>query len=239
VKARNPYGNSCPSCGGQPVRKPIGRPLTYCSSACRQAAGSSHPGPAAGPDALDSTTRAIAHDLGDGIPEILRMLRDGEPPLALVERTVRLSRLLEALTAGLVGQARRERVQWKDLGRALAMSPENARRAYQSDAVRRRLQGAPLSVPLQARLDGKRPAPRTGAGALAQVLSGLWAASGLPLPDLARAVRLTVGEARDVLSGERFPSWAVTAQFGRVLRADTEVLRRVWEDGRRRVQSGS
>ncbi|WP_433890911.1 helix-turn-helix domain-containing protein [Streptomyces sp. CA-111067] len=238
-----------------------GRPAAYCGTLCRQAAYrrrrradtvadagvAATVEPVPGGTAADAVVRELAQDMLEEARHLLRVLdRPDAPLLDPVEQAVNLNRAVEALTAALVGRARRGRVPWGRLGPALSMQPDTARRAFRADIVGRRIAGAKgPQAPGPAAPPPRPPAPEAATAAnrsrshLAPVLSRLQRASRMPLRALAARLGIDPSQASRILSGERFPSWHLTERFARACGADPMVLRKVWEDEKLREDQPS
>lgn len=235
-----PAPTACRHCGTElPSRTAVsGRPPDYCGTACRQAAyrqrRRSEPGTGGASAAADAAVREMAGDVLEEARHLVRLLSSPDAPLLdPVEQAVNLSRMVEVLTAGLVGRARQRRVPWAGLGRALSMQPDTARRTYRAETVARRVQNAE-----RGRLTGGLPDPPGGPDAapssrprshLAPVLARLHRASELSLREMAARLGISPSQASRILSGQRFPSWHLTERLARVCGADPLVLRKVWE----------
>ncbi|MFC8349589.1 helix-turn-helix domain-containing protein [Streptomyces sp. NPDC057280] len=94
----------------------------------------------------------------------------------------------------------------------------------------------PPPDPEPAAPDDGEPAPAQppvgpalrAANQLATVLSKLQVASGIPLRQLGLRTQVSASYLSRVLSGEKFPTWDLTAKLARALGADYDVVRRVW-----------
>ncbi|AZP22795.1 XRE family transcriptional regulator [Streptomyces aquilus] len=188
----------------------------------------------------------LAHDTQEEMRHLVRLLSNSQHASAaeILEYSVRVQRRMEAVTAGVVLMARRRRIPWEALGQILSISPETARHNYHEQHVQRRLdQYAPGHAttpppdpePAAPDDDGEpapvqppaRPALRA-ANQLAPILSKLQVASGIPLRQLGLRTQVSASYLSRVLSGEKFPTWDLTAKLARVLGADSDVVRRVW-----------
>ncbi|MEE4543967.1 helix-turn-helix transcriptional regulator [Streptomyces sp. V4-01] len=217
-----------------------GRPADYCSTACRQSSyrkrRRAEPTTNKHTAAIDAAVQDLAHDVVEEARHLLRLLTQADAPmLDPIEQATALARSVDNLTAGLVGRARSSRTPWDDLGPALNMQPDTARRIYRAETVNRRLQ--------QATHRGAAPPPTPPTPTviphhtrshLAPVLSRLHRASQMPLRTLAARLGISASQASRILSGERFPSWWLTERFARACGADPQVLRTVWEAERLR-----
>ncbi|MGA5114789.1 helix-turn-helix domain-containing protein [Streptomyces pseudogriseolus] len=67
---------------------------------------------------------------------------------------------------------------------------------------------------------------------LSPILSRLQIASGIPLRQLGLRVQVSASYLSRVLSGEKFPTWELTEKIALVLGADTDAVRKVWQDER-------
>ncbi|MCI3276993.1 hypothetical protein [Streptomyces cylindrosporus] len=198
----------------------------------------------------------LAHDTQEELRHLVRLLSNSHQASAaeILEYSVKVQRRLEAVTAGVVLMARRRRIPWEALGRILSISPETARHTYHERLVQRRLdQYAPENAP--APLPGtapeaeeaqaaeaeeappaQQPAPPAlrATNQLAPVLSRLQSVSGIPLRQLGLRTQVSASFLSRVLSGEKFPTWELTEKIGLVLGADSDALRKVWQDERAR-----
>lgn len=233
---------ACLHCGIEltPRAGTPGRPPDYCGTACRQAAyrrrRRGEPTPEAPATVADTAVRELAQDVLEEARHLVRVLSSPDAPLLdPLEQAANLSRVMDVLTAALVGRARLRRVPWARLGPALSMRPDTARRTYHAEAVSRRMREAspqrrPERVAPPARPDGPEPAPAPRSRShLAPVLARLQRASRLSLRALAARLDVSPSQMSRVLSGERFPSWYLTERFARACGADPLVLRKVWE----------
>ncbi|MFD5589717.1 helix-turn-helix domain-containing protein [Streptomyces sp. NPDC127063] len=169
----------------------------------------------------------------------------------ILEFAVRVQRRTEAVTAGVVLLARRRRIPWEALGQILSISPETARHNFHERVVQRRLDAyAPGHQPSQAQAvdpaegtdegpddapTGQPPQPsRRATSQLAPVLSRLQIVSGIPLRQLGLRTQVSASYLSRVLSGEKFPTWELTEKLALALGADSQALRKVWEDERQR-----
>jgi hypothetical protein len=185
--------------------------------------------------AVHNTVHQLARDVLEEAQHLTRILsRPDTPLLDPVEQAVRLSRVLETLTAELVGRAHQGGAPWQRLGPALAMKPDTARRTHSTDAIHRRPHSIPrlLNPPPATRplTSDPTPASRQTKTHLSPVLAQLQHASQLSLTALADRTGAPSCHISHVLSGERFPSWQLTERFARACGADPQVLRKVWED---------
>lgn len=65
---------------------------------------------------------------------------------------------------------------------------------------------------------------------IGSVLTQVQRASRMTMEELAASIRVSPAEASSFLSGEKFPSWPVTERLALACGADTQVLRKVWDD---------
>ncbi|MCX5327857.1 helix-turn-helix domain-containing protein [Streptomyces sp. NBC_00140] len=196
----------------------------------------------------------LAHDTQEELRHLVRLLSNSQNASAaeILEYSVRVQRRMEAVTAGVVLMARRRRIPWEALGQILNISPETARHSYHERLVQRRLdQYAPTHLatpppspdpaPDDGDADGE-PAPAQpparpslrAANQLAPILSKLQVASGIPLRQLGLRTQVSASYLSRVLSGEKFPTWDLTARIARVLGADSDAVHKVWLDERDR-----
>ncbi|MEV6011296.1 helix-turn-helix transcriptional regulator [Streptomyces sp. NPDC051976] len=184
----------------------------------------------------------MARDVLEEARHLERLLaRPDSPLLDPVEQAVNLSRMVETLTAGLVGRARLGRVPWARLGPALAMQPDTARRTYRAEKVNRRMRSAERSgLPVPAKVPPPASPHAVAASHprshLAPVLARLHRASDMSLRQLADRLNISTSQASRILSGERFPSWHLTERLAHACGADPLVLRKVWEDEKLREE---
>ncbi|MEU5666555.1 helix-turn-helix domain-containing protein [Streptomyces longwoodensis] len=194
----------------------------------------------------------IAQDTQEELRHLVRLLSNSHRASAadILEHSVRVQRRMEAVTAGVVLMARRRRIPWESLGTILSISPETARHTYHERVVQRRLDdyaphlapALPQAVATPAADDEAEPLPAQqpdqpslrAASQLAPILSRLQIASGIPLRQLGLRVQVSASYISRVLSGEKFPTWDLTEKIALVLGADTDAVRKVWQDERDR-----
>ncbi|WP_419994209.1 helix-turn-helix domain-containing protein [Streptomyces boninensis] len=237
-----PVGLTCRHCQEfLPPPAARGRPAQYCSVRCRQAAHRRRSrGPAAAPERTGPSVTEMIHDIEDGLRE-LRVLHQREAatarPLLLATR---LKEQLEALTAGLVDEARGNNVPWKTIARVLDLAPDSARRRYppgSADEQLRRARGA--RRPFIPAPDGRWPSPapratgnpsrQSPAHRLAAELSMLQRDSGASLRWMGRRVRVSPGYLSRVMTGDRFPRWEVVERWAGECGGDQEAMRELWQ----------
>ncbi|MEU6460244.1 helix-turn-helix transcriptional regulator [Streptomyces sp. NPDC047065] len=252
----------CLHCG-TPMPSPgarRGRPADYCGHACRQAAyrerrrrrGAStdtDTGPQTLPDQSCEQLQLLelAQDTQEELRHLLRLLSNSHRASAadILEHSVKVQRRMEAVTAGVVLMARRRRIPWESLGRILSISPETARHTYHERLVQRRLDDyaphlAPTSPPAPDEPDDPLPPQQPdqpslrATNQLSPILSRLQTASGIPLRQLGLRIQVSASYLSRVLSGEKFPTWELTEKIALVLGADTDAVRKVWQDERNR-----
>ncbi|MFI6874889.1 helix-turn-helix domain-containing protein [Streptomyces sp. NPDC050400] len=78
------------------------------------------------------------------------------------------------------------------------------------------------------------PRPLRAATHLAPVLARMQKASCLPLRQLGRRAQVSASYLSRVLSGEALPTWERTEKIALALGADTEAVRKVWDDEHQR-----
>lgn len=247
-----------------PSKGQRGRPADYCGRPCRQAAyrerqrqrgSGGEPAEAASRTLPDQSPEQLqllelAHDTQEELRHLVRLLSKSHQASAaeILEYSVKVQRRLEAVTAGVVLMARRRRIPWEALGQILSISPETARHTYHERLVQRRLghyapTAASASVPVHSVVDEaedaapvQRPAPpsQRATSQLAPVLSRLQSVSGIPLRQLGLRTQVSASYLSRVLSGEAFPTWELTERMALALGADSEAVRKVWQDERAR-----
>ncbi|MEU3664009.1 helix-turn-helix transcriptional regulator [Streptomyces sp. NPDC032940] len=194
----------------------------------------------------------LAQDTQEELRHLLRLLSNSHRASAadILEHSVKVQRRMDLITAGVVLMARRRRIPWEPLGKILSISPETARHAYHPRLVQRRLDDyAPHLAPAPPQATSPpdpdeaeallptqqldQPSLRT-TNQLSPILSRLQIASGIPLRQLGLRVQVSASYLSRVLSGEKFPTWELTEKIALVVGADTDAVRRVWQDERNR-----
>ncbi|MEW2530666.1 helix-turn-helix transcriptional regulator [Streptomyces sp. NPDC047071] len=201
----------------------------------------------------------LAADTQEELRHLVRLMAPSHhsSALELVELAQLVRTRMDALTAGLVGHARSRRIPWNDLGTVLNISPETARRVYHPRRIAHQLRKHLLNTPTRtAPDDPANPPPPTAQPAetedegppalrpslrssshLAPVLSRLQRASGLSLRQIGLHVRVSPSYLSRVLTGECLPTWELAERIAQAVGADSEALRKVWEDDRARLKN--
>ncbi|GGV50735.1 hypothetical protein GCM10010245_79990 [Streptomyces spectabilis] len=203
----------------------------------------------------------LAADTQEELRHLVRLMAPSHHPsaLELVELAHLVRTRMDALTAGLVGHARQRRIPWTDLGTVLNIAPETARRVYHPRRIAHQLRKHLLHTsPPPAPADPRTPpSPESGpqtaepeeetppalrpslrsSSRLAPVLSRLQRASRLSLRQIGLRNRVSASYLSRVLTGECLPTWELTERIAQTVGADSEALRKVWEDDRARLRN--
>ncbi|MGW3954043.1 helix-turn-helix domain-containing protein [Streptomyces sp. NPDC004752] len=124
---------TCAWCGGERRLQATGRPGSYCSTKCRQAAHRHKQAAARPPDteqydqALHVQLKQIIHTAQAVIDAL------GQPEAhesELLGQAVRLQVLAERMTPGMVARARQRGASWEQIGSLLGMSKDTARKKW-------------------------------------------------------------------------------------------------------------
>ncbi|WP_405592202.1 hypothetical protein [Streptomyces sp. NBC_01190] len=133
----------CERCDTPFEQSARGRRAAFCSTACRQAAhrGRHRAAAPAGPEHpnLDRTVEEMVTALQEDVRRLTRTVSAPGNALDALHASAKLARHVECVTAGIVAQARDQRLTWSVIGHALTMGEDTARHRYTPERIARRL----------------------------------------------------------------------------------------------------
>ncbi|MGW6739175.1 helix-turn-helix domain-containing protein [Streptomyces sp. NPDC055025] len=212
-----------------------GRRREYCTVECRRHAQREREGRLSQQPSHSPLGRPLAEDLqalaaglltaeygGLGLEKLLRLARE-------------LAKEVECYTAAAVHDARAAGSGWEKVARAAQVSVPTARLRWNEKQVVRMMHRRAARQPLigvaaaegQNSGDPEQPAVRASQR-LASALSYLHRASGLTIREVAERTGLSASYVSRILSGERMPSWSVTASLARVFDGEADHLSALW-----------
>ncbi|WP_169314286.1 helix-turn-helix domain-containing protein [Streptomyces piniterrae] len=238
-----------------------GRRPEYCSAQCRQSFHrlKQQRNRTAADPARDEALLDLTLDLQEEVRHVVRLAAmdgDAEGAIAAVQSAARMKAQIDAVTAGLVQQARARGVRWEAVGRALNVSPETARRVHRRETATRLVQrmvgwrrtdlpsaadvlyGSAGTEGLEE-LGGQAPAERPEPGPLplspqasnrlAPTLSLMQRKAGITLRRLGQRTGVSASYLSQVLAGRKFPSRALTKRFAEECGVDAAEVMTMWE----------
>ncbi|MFJ4189380.1 helix-turn-helix domain-containing protein [Kitasatospora sp. NPDC089509] len=179
----------------------------------------------------------VAEDVHAAAGRLLDAQSRQAPLVVLVARARELRGEVDHYAAAVVHDAYKSGASWAEIGLALGVEADSARRRWapqqvEQQLVRRRSRGTPADATGNSPAPGEVAARSPGlryADRLAAALTMLQARSGVSLQAAAEKAGCSASYVSRILAGDRVPTWLILQTLVEVFGGDPRSVRMLWE----------